>query len=41
MARPKRIRDKVYRIVYDVPSQDGARKQKTETLGNGAEDLNR
>jgi integrase len=34
MASPKRIRDKVYRIVYDVPSQDGTRKQKTETLND-------
>jgi hypothetical protein len=32
MAKPKRIRDKVYRIVYDVPSEDGARRQKTVTL---------
>jgi len=32
MGSVKRLRDKVYRIVYDLPSADGKRKQKRETL---------
>ncbi len=34
MGSVKRLRDKVYRIVYDLPSTDGKRKQKRETLYN-------
>ena len=34
MGSVKRLRDKVYRIVYDIPSTDGKRKQKRETLYN-------
>lgn len=34
MGSVKRLRDKVYRIVYDVPSRDGKRKQKRKTLYN-------
>jgi hypothetical protein len=34
MGSVKRLRDKVYRIVYDIPSTDGKRKQKRETLCN-------
>ena len=34
MGSVKRLRDKVYRIVYDIPSTDGTRKQKRETLYN-------
>jgi integrase len=32
MGSVKRLRDKVYRIVYDIPSAYGKRKQKRETL---------
>jgi integrase len=32
MGAAKRIKDKTYRIVYDIPSADGTRKQKRETL---------
>ena len=34
MGSVKRLRDKVYRIVYDVPNTNGKRKQKRETLYN-------
>ena len=34
MGSVKRLRDKVYRIVYDVPGTDGKRKQKRKTLYN-------
>lgn len=34
MGSLKRLRDKVYRIVYDVPSTNEKRKQKRETLYN-------
>ena len=34
MGSVKRLRDKVYRIVYDVSSTGGKRKQKRETLYN-------
>lgn len=34
MGSVKRLRDKVYRIVYDVPSPNGKRTQKRETLYN-------
>jgi len=34
MGSVKRLRDKVYRLVYDIPSTDGKRKQKRETLYN-------
>lgn len=34
MGSVKRLRDKVYRIVYDVPSTSGKRKQKRETVCN-------
>lgn len=34
MGSVKRLRDKVYRIVYDVPGTNGKRKQKRETLDN-------
>lgn len=34
MGSVKRLRDKVYRVVYDIPSTDGTRKQKRETLYN-------
>jgi integrase len=34
MGSVKRLRDKVYRIVYDIPSTDRKRKQKRETLYN-------
>jgi integrase len=34
MGSVKRLRDKVYRIVYDVSSTNGKRKQKRETLYN-------
>jgi integrase len=34
MGSVKRLRDKIYRIVYDIPSMDGKRKQKRETLYN-------
>jgi integrase len=34
MGSVKRLRDKVYRIIYDVPSTSGKRKQKRETLYN-------
>lgn len=34
MGSVKRIKDKTYRIVYDIPSADGTRKQKRETVYN-------
>ncbi len=34
MGSVKRLRDKVYRIVYDIPGTNGKRKQKRETLDN-------
>lgn len=34
MGSVKRLRDKVYRIVYDVSNRNGKRKQKRETLYN-------
>jgi integrase len=34
MGSVKRLRDKVYRIVYDIPTANGKRKQKRETLYN-------
>jgi integrase len=34
MGSVKRLRDKVYRIIYDIPSTIGKRKQKRETLYN-------
>ncbi|MGB8910504.1 MAG: hypothetical protein WCC84_17300 [Candidatus Cybelea sp.] len=34
MGSVKRLRDKVYRIVYDVSSTNGKRNQKRETLYN-------
>ena len=34
MGSVKRLRDKVYRIVYDASSTNGKRNQKRETLYN-------
>ena len=34
MGSVKRLRDKVYRIVYDISNRNGKRKQKRETLYN-------
>ena len=34
MGSLKRLKDKTYRIIYDVSSTNGKRKQKCETLRN-------